>query len=133
MSTLEQVQQNIVSADQSRPNALTTAELETFKEARKAILGRSPIPCTGCDYCQPCPSGVNISWNIDVYNRVAMFDDLQGNINEYIHVIGDNQKAALCIQCEECLPKCPQNIEISSWMPVIDEVFTKGQPYQMTL
>jgi predicted aldo/keto reductase-like oxidoreductase len=133
MSTLEQVKQNLASADQSQENALSTEEMKKFIQAKTTLINRSPIPCTSCEYCLPCPSGVNIPWNIDVYNRVAMFDDLQSNIHEYVHVIGDDQKAAQCIQCEECLPKCPQDIEISSWMPVIDEVFSKGQPYQMNL
>ena len=76
MSTLQQVQENVASADDSAPNSLSVDEIAIIERARKAIKSSSPIPCTQCKYCLPCPNGVNIPVNFDLYNQAAMYDDL---------------------------------------------------------
>jgi uncharacterized protein len=40
-------------------------------------------------------------------------------------------RAACCTGCEECESKCPQNITISRWMPVIHQVMAEGRPFKM--
>jgi predicted aldo/keto reductase-like oxidoreductase len=122
MSTIEQVEENIASASVSGPGILNTEEVAWVEQVREIIQSRSPIPCTACEYCLPCPNGVNIPRNFDVYNRAAMYDTLETSRGEYKYWIPDDQKAAACIQCEECLTKCPQKIAISTWLPLIEEV-----------
>ena len=51
----------------------------------------------------------------------------------YQYWIPDDQKAAACIQCEECLSKCPQQIPISSWLPVVEEVLGLNRAYVSSL
>lgn len=133
MSTLEQVEENLVSADNSRIGLLNEAELALIGNVRETLAGLSPIGCTSCEYCLPCPNGVNIPSVFDHYNRIAMYDDLENIRINYEKFMKDDQKAANCIQCDECLPKCPQNIPISDWMPIIDGVLEKGQPFQKEL
>jgi hypothetical protein len=94
------------------------------------MTGLSPIDCTSCEYCLPCPQGVNIPRVFDYYNRVAIYNDLQGTRDAYAQFFDASEKAKHCIQCEECVPKCPQNIPISDWMPVIEGVLAEDQPYQ---
>ena len=98
-------------------------------KVREVVNGLSPIPCTRCEYCLPCPNGVNIPRNFDVYNQVAMYDALDDCRNEYKRWIPDDQKAAVCIQCDECLSKCPQQIPISTWLPVVEEVLGLNRSY----
>jgi len=129
MNTLEQVQENIRSASVSGPGKLSAAEVELVSRVREAANSLSPIPCTRCEYCLPCPNGVNIPRNFDVYNRVAMYDTLEDCRGEYKRWIPDDQKAAVCIQCDECLTKCPQQIQISTWLPVVEEVLGLNRPY----
>jgi predicted aldo/keto reductase-like oxidoreductase len=133
MSTLEQVQENVASADNSRIGLLNAEELMLVDKVRQTLTGLSPIDCTRCEYCLPCPNGVNIPRVFDYYNRVAMYYDLENTRTQYQKMMEAGQKAANCIQCGECLPKCPQSIPISDWMPVIDEVLENNQPYQNTL
>ncbi len=38
-------------------------------------------------------------------------------------------QAAACIQCRECEDKCPQNIPISEWMPIVHQVLGEGRSY----
>ncbi len=129
MSTLEQVEENIHSASASGPGTLNSAEVELIAKVREVINGLSPIPCTRCEYCLPCPNGVDIPRNFDVYNRVAMYDALDDCRFEYKRWIPDNEKAAVCIQCDECLSKCPQKIAISTWLPVVEEVLGLNRAY----
>ncbi len=67
--------------------------------------------------------------NFDIYNRVAMYDVLEDCRHEYKRWVPDDEKAAICIQCDECLSKCPQSIAISTWLPVVEEVLGLGRPY----
>ena len=108
---------------------MKTDELEIINRVRDIVEGMSPIPCTQCDYCMPCPNGVNIPLNFGVYNRIVMYEDLKRCKFEYDRRVMDDEKAEQCIQCDECLPKCPQNIPISSWMPVIADVLGNNQPF----
>ncbi len=129
MSSLEQVEENVASASISGPGSLNRDELTLIDEVREVIESLSPIPCTGCEYCLPCPNGVNIPRNFDTYNQVAMYNDIASSRFAYSRFIPDEQKAANCIQCDECLSKCPQQIPISTWMPVVEEVLGLNQPY----
>jgi predicted aldo/keto reductase-like oxidoreductase len=129
MSAMAQVEENLASADESRVGLLNGEELKMIDKVGQAVKGLSPIPCTRCEYCLPCPNGVNIPLNFDMYNKVGMFGNLEHYKVEYKQWIKDDQKASCCIQCNDCLPKCPQNIDISSWMPVVDEVLGEGKPY----
>jgi predicted aldo/keto reductase-like oxidoreductase len=129
MSTLEQVEENISSASASEVGVLSPAEVELVAKVCEVVNGLSPIPCTRCEYCLPCPTGVNIPRNFDVYNRIAMYDVLDDCRFEYKRWIPDGEKAAVCIQCDECLSKCPQNIAISTWLPVVEEVLGLDGPY----
>lgn len=129
MSTLEQVQENIRSAEISGTGTLSGADVELVAKVCDVVNGLGPIPCTRCEYCLPCPNGVNIPRNFDVYNRVAMYDTLDDCRNEYTRWIPDDEKAVACIQCDECLSKCPQQIQISAWLPVVEEVLGLNRPY----
>ncbi len=133
MSTLEQVEENIQSASVSQVGALSPAEVELVAKVCEVVSGLGPIPCTRCEYCLPCPTGVNIPRNFDVYNRIAMYDVLDDCRIEYKRWIPDGEKAAVCIQCDECLSKCPQNIAISAWLPVVEEVLGLDRPYMKSI
>ena len=133
MSTMDQVRENLASADASQVGLLSMEELKVIDRVRATMESLSPIDCTQCGYCMPCPHGVNIPLNFEVYNRVAMYDYLGGGKWDYANRIPEREKAANCIQCEECLPKCPQNIEISTWMPVVDDVLANDAPYQTSV
>ena len=133
MSTLEQVEQNLESADNSRIGLLNKEELDLIGKVRETLSSLSPIGCTACEYCLPCPNGVNIPYLFHLYNRIAVFDDLEGTIMTYKTFVKEEERAENCIQCGECLSKCPQQLPISDWMPVIDDVLMNGKPYQKTV
>ena len=129
MSAFDQVKENIVSAENSKIGLLSSQELALIEQVNKILTARSPIPCTACEYCLPCPNGVNIPRNFEVYNMAAMYDELPGSRDEYKYWVPDPEKASKCIQCDECLSKCPQQIAISTWMPEIDGVLALGRSF----
>ncbi|MDH4209018.1 MAG: aldo/keto reductase [Anaerolineae bacterium] len=123
MSTMEQVEQNIVSASQSAPGVLTEWELGLFGSVREKYREQSRIPCTGCRYCLPCPNGVNIPRVFEIYNDAKIYSDEQGARGAYMW-LDEQERAHLCLECGECLEKCPQHIEIPDWLAKAEELLS---------
>ena len=129
MSTMEQVKENIATADSSEPNNLTTDELSLIEGVREAYNGLSPVPCTSCGYCMPCPNGVEIPRILQLYNEAIMYDDLQLSQSLYKNpvVLKEEQRADQCIECDECLEACPQKIPIPEWLKKAHELLKPKQ------
>jgi uncharacterized protein len=128
MSSTGQVKENLLYADKAHASMLTTDELLLFDKTREAYSRLSPIPCTKCDYCMPCPQDINIPWNFGLYNEGVMYDCLEKVRGEF-NFIPEKSRAENCISCGVCEDKCPQQIPISEWMEKVDNVLSKGAPY----
>jgi predicted aldo/keto reductase-like oxidoreductase len=126
MSTTEQVEQNLASADRSGVGTMTDEELALMAQAREAYLSLMAVPCTGCQYGLPCPNEVAIPDVLGVYNEARMFGDLERARMSY-GWIPEKNRADLCIECGECLEKCPQHIEIPEWMKKVREALATHQ------
>ncbi|MBN1994453.1 MAG: aldo/keto reductase [Anaerolineae bacterium] len=127
MSTMKQVEENVASAEQSGIDLLTAeGSLELFDQVRIKYQEFSPIPCTHCEYCLPCPNGVAIPRNFEIYNDGIMYDKLDWARGAYTW-IPEAERASVCIQCLECEQLCPQNIPISDWLAHIDQVLGEGK------
>ncbi len=125
MSTMEQVVENVAVAGRSGPGTLAEDEMVLFDRVREAYSGLSPIPCTGCEYCMPCPSGVDIPRIFQLYNQAIMYDDLRaGRIRYQGPVMGprDGGYADLCTECGDCMEACPQEIPIPEWLKKVHEL-----------
>ncbi len=117
MSSMDQVKENIDSANRSGINSLNSQELQLIEEARKRYQERTAIPCTGCSYCLPCPNGVNIPRVFSLYNEGFVHEDMPTTRAVYSKFLDEKERAGVCIQCRICEEKCPQKIPISEWMP----------------
>ncbi|MEA3339344.1 MAG: aldo/keto reductase [Chloroflexota bacterium] len=131
MSTMEQVEENVASACASAISALTPEELALIEQVGEKYREFSPIPCTKCGYCMPCPNGVDIPRNFEVYNQGAMYEKPDQSREAYNVWIPEEQRASACIQCAECEEKCPQNIPISELMERVHAALGEGQPYSL--
>lgn len=129
-------------------NVQTFSPLEVCTEAENTLLaeiadqmsGYPTIPCTTCGYCMPCPYGVDIPGNFAYYNEA---------VNSHVLPLPEKQApdyatrkqqfaeglqkalpkvetwARSCADCEECLPKCPQQIRIPNQMARMVELLRK--------
>jgi hypothetical protein len=121
MSTLEQVKENIASANRSGPGTLSADELARVGAVRDEYRRLTPVPCTECKYCQPCPNGVNIPLIFGFYNEAVMFNAQGYGQYAYNNWIPEDQRADKCIACGECEAKCPQHIQIVEWLETAGE------------
>ncbi len=127
MGSVDQVEENVETAENSEANALTEKELSIIGLAREKFDERAAIPCTECGYCMPCPNGVAIPRNFTLYNDAVVYDDRNGAAFAYDKFFNHEEHADKCTACRECEPKCPQKITISEWMPKVDAFLGQGK------
>ncbi len=127
MSTMQQVEENLRSAELASVGSLSQAELDLVNQVRDQYKSLSQIPCTQCEYCLPCPSGVNIPRNFAVYNEYAMYGQLEHARVAYNQWIPADQRADQCLDCKNCEDLCPQHIPISEWLPRIHELLATSK------
>ena len=139
MSTYQQVKENVASAHRSGIKTLTEKEENLISKIRETYKELGPIPCTGCNYCMPCPNEVDIPYNFKLYNDGVMYERenpqkargwyrfmVNGYEGDYHREKG---QASKCIQCQECELKCPQSIPISDVMVIVHQVLGEGKSY----
>ena len=124
MTAMAHVEENVASACRSGVGTLTDEELEVVARVREQYEALSTVPCTRCGYCMPCPEGVDIPRNIQLYNDALVFKGNQQTLNRNIYRgLPSEARAAACVACRECEEKCPQAIAVSEWMSRIAEHF----------
>jgi len=100
--------------------------LEFVKRAYK-------ISCTGCNYCMPCPAGVNIPGSFSAYNVIYSMGYVEG-MKQFITSTGltseKGSSPSLCIKCGKCESHCPQHISI---MKELVTVRNKMEPLWLVL
>ena len=121
MTAMDHVVENVACAEKSRVGSLSAKDLALVDQIREGYRKLSPIPCTNCNYCMPCPNGVDIPQAFAQYNDAVMYDDPRTARFRYRQnpkeKWGDN-----CIECLECEEKCPQEIEISQWLKKVHDL-----------
>lgn len=117
MNDENQVTENIKTAETSLPGSMKADELAVIKKVANSYKSLLKIPCTGCQYCMPCPFGVNIPSNFRIYNDYYMFGEEQKSRRMYALLLlggltGKRSDASLCTECKQCEERCPQHISI---------------------
>ena len=89
-------------------NEAFSAEDKKEVERLKAEFGASW--CHRCDYCLPCPQGITISMALNVksiFKRMTV-DRARSFAGPPI------EKARTCIECGDCVKRCPYDLDIPS-------------------
>jgi predicted aldo/keto reductase-like oxidoreductase len=114
MSTIEMVEENAAVA--SIPGVLTLEELKKVEEMLQENKRLSELYCTGCNYCMPCPQGLNIPhiFKLMNYNRVYGLKDYAKEEYNKLKIQGNKtgNPADACVECGACEAKCPQHLKI---------------------
>ena len=115
MSTMQHVAEDLEYAARSRPRLLGEDELALVARVRDLYRELSPVPCTACRYCMPCPQGVAIPDILELYNDAHIYGDASRQRFFYTW-LDEEERAHRCTACGECEDKCPQSIAVSGWM-----------------
>jgi predicted aldo/keto reductase-like oxidoreductase len=128
MNAKSQIDENVKIAEEAEIGSLTNEELEIIKNAGEAFRKKMRVPCTGCQYCMPCPNNVNISIAFTFYNNKYLINKGFSSQLKYIIQLGALQgrksmMAGQCIECGLCVKHCPQNINIPAELKLVKKDF----------
>lgn len=136
MTYMEHLQDNVNTYSPLYP--LTNEENQFLFETAELIQKYPLIPCNDCDYCMPCPYGIDIPGVLLYYNKRITDQTLptdSGNpeykkmrrsfLNEYDKAVPVLRQADHCIGCRTCIDKCPQHIDIPAQLHRINEYIEK--------
>ncbi len=114
VSTLEQLKDNIriFSEPDVQPGCLSDEDRKMLELVKKTYEARAGINCTGCEYCQPCPNGVEIPRIFSSYNMGMMYDNMEFGRSRYNFSKRNGTDASNCVECGLCESKCPQGLNI---------------------
>jgi predicted aldo/keto reductase-like oxidoreductase len=118
MSLMEQLLDNLETAQDAKPAMLTAKDLAVIDDVAQTFKNAYKVSCTGCNYCMPCPQGVNIPGCFAAYNLSFVIGFVSGMTQYVTSTVANNSsnnyRASQCIQCGKCEKLCPQNIAITS-------------------
>lgn len=131
MVYMEHLQENIRTYAPLVP--LNEQEYETLERVTEILVNSDYIQCTTCQYCMPCPYGLDIPAVFSHYNRcVSAGRMLKSSTDEnyrkarrdfligYDRSVPKLRQADHCIECDQCKPLCPQRIDIPKEMRRVD-------------
>lgn len=125
MSNMDQVEENIKIASETPIDSLTELESALIDEAKAFFIEKTVVNCTSCQYCMPCPVGVNIPENFWALNHDSQFDD-PGKADFWINGwLSKEARASSCVDCGKCESHCPQNIEIRKYLKLVTKKYEK--------
>lgn len=114
MSSMEMVEENCAVASNMEP--LSFDEQARIKAMMEENSRLAELYCTGCNYCMPCPKGINIPEIFKMMNDHRVYG-LTSYAKDNYSKIGVTawmkfENAAACIECGLCEKKCPQHLAI---------------------
>ncbi|MDR2182873.1 MAG: aldo/keto reductase [Clostridiales bacterium] len=113
MNSTQIMEENLRSVSNFRP--LTEAELAAYADVVEQLKKAHKINCTSCNYCLPCPKGINIPACFSAYNASYGHGWMKG-MTLYVTSTGIVKKRPNsprnCIDCGKCEEVCPQYIPI---------------------
>ena len=135
MNTMQMIEENCASADLSGVYSLSNEDMGTIGKLRESYKKMLYVHCTRCEYCMPCPHGVNIPFNLLLLNELKWAPQDREKIGNWYKGFSQTEEEALktlngashlCAgveECGQCLKKCPQKINIPEKMKEISEIF----------
>ena len=137
MTYMEHLRDNLCTYSPLKP--LTSEEQKFLMEIADDIYNLKTIPCNECNYCMPCPYGIDIPAVLSHYNKCIKEGNMPGNDSAdpdyrrarrafligYDRSVPRLRQADHCIGCGQCVEHCPQRIDIPKEMQRIDK-FVEG-------
>ncbi|MDR0907612.1 MAG: aldo/keto reductase [Rikenellaceae bacterium] len=132
MVYMEHLQENIRTYSPLVP--LDEEEYATLDKVTEVLVNSDYIQCTECQYCMPCPYGLDIPAIFGHYNRCLSAGEVLDSSKDenyrtarraflvgYDRSVPKLRQADHCTDCNLCRPKCPQSINIPAQMKRVNE------------
>ena len=124
----------MVSAAQVEENVAAAEEGALSDEERRQLIGlvgrlkkayRYGQTCLHCDYCQPCPQGINISAVFRAADMAQNYPAGLRHMGEELYRAQEG-KPDSCTQCRTCAKRCPAGIAVPERLADVAELFAGG-------
>jgi predicted aldo/keto reductase-like oxidoreductase len=103
-------------------------DMEVYRRVLESLNRGYRIRCTGCNYCMPCPRGVNIPGCFSAYNASFSIGFVAG-MQQFVTSTGlSSERSAspsLCVKCGKCEQHCPQHLPV---IKNLEEVRRRMEP-----
>lgn len=132
MTYMEHLQDNLRTYSPLDP--LTDADKDFLEETAQQLLRYPTIPCNDCQYCMPCPYGLDIAGILLHFNKCINEGNMPSSSQDaayqkarrafligYDRSVPRLRQANHCTGCNQCNPHCPQNVDIPKEMRRIDQ------------
>ncbi len=116
MTKVSELEQNLKVAE-----TLKKLSREEMQELVERIGNVGEDYCRGCGYCMPCPNGLNIPDIFRFEGYYTRYGMKQWAIEQYSAL---ETKVEDCAECEQCIEKCPFNLEIPKLLKRAAKVLT---------
>ncbi len=127
MGVMDHLKENVKTFSPLVP--VNEPEKELLERIGNSIANSKTVPCTACQYCMPCPYGIDIPGTFTHYNQCVNNGTVEktersDTYNEareaflfgYDRKVEKLRQAQHCIGCRICMPPCPQRIDIPGQM-----------------
>ncbi len=131
MTYMEHLQDNVKTYSPLVP--LTADDYAFLEQTAQQLLRYRTVPCNECQYCMPCPYGLDIPGIFVHYNKCVNEGNTPASSADenyrqarrafligYDRSVPRLRQADHCIGCGQCKPHCPQGIDIPQELQRID-------------
>jgi predicted aldo/keto reductase-like oxidoreductase len=130
MNDAAQLSENLETSNNATPGMLSGQEQDIFESVIESFRTSYKVPCTGCNYCMPCPQNINIPACFSAYNMSYAIGFLSG-LQQYITSTGatnvkESRTPRSCVNCGKCEKHCPQHIQIRT---ALEDVTKRMEPF----
>ena len=129
MGSPEEVDANAARACWAHAGSLSDAQHEVIARVVDVFERFNRVPCTGCNYCMPCPHGINIPGCFSAYNASYAHGWFTG-LTQYFTAsavrTASPKLVSNCVGCGACARHCPQQIDIPARLGEVRRRFQPG-------
>jgi predicted aldo/keto reductase-like oxidoreductase len=133
MTYMRFIEENVRTYSPLAP--LSPEAFQVLERAARQFLSDDSIGCTACNYCMPCPYGLDIPTLFSVWNAALTEDRFPDDpadpaypafrrkfLADYARHVPSLREAARCLGCGRCTPHCPQAIDIPAQIYRVDQL-----------